>query len=184
MTAFLAGVLWMRTESRTDLTLTDRAVLSVLFSFADDGDDPRAFASASRLATRAGCSRRTVQRALERLEDRGVIVGQHRHKAPTIWRLSDVLKRESGDSVSSGGDSVTQAWRQDDAHLASESPTPGDRMTRQFTEVSSGRKSRNSTDVNAADARRSRGADAPARHSLTPRYAGLPAGVCPVAKED
>ena len=138
MGAFHAGLIWMRVPDHPladVLTLTDRAILSVLFSFAYSDDEPRAFASAAKIAARAGCDRRTVQRALDRLEGFGLILGEHRHRQPTIWAPSDAIHpaRTSG-TESLGGGTESQGLRQKVAQQAAQSRSVSGTESHQLTE--------------------------------------------------
>jgi hypothetical protein len=130
-----------------ELSGVDVLVLATLLSFAADDDRPQAFASAPRIAARSRLARRTVQRALEHLEDVGVIAGEHRHRRPTRWSLDPYFTKAGGVTQSPASVRETPVKRQRDAQQASERRSAGVTEALQGTEVGSGAKRRNRTDV-------------------------------------
>lgn len=99
----LRATLWALDQAPTD----DPAEVVVLISLADEADDEgrNAWPSQERLATRARCSVRTVQRRLRALEDRGLITRMEcadarytslpERKRPVCYRLALHLTRQS-----------------------------------------------------------------------------------------
>ena len=92
----------------------DRATLVSLTTFADQ-DTLRCFPSHGRIAERAGCSRRTVQRSLERLRDAGLIRWTMRGATKSLlYELTPALRQNDAMNGS--------PLRHSDAMLASDSP--------------------------------------------------------------
>lgn len=162
MGAFQAGLVLLRIEDYAraeELSGVDVLVLATLLSFAADHGRPVVFASVPRIAARSRLSRSTIQRSLDHMERVGVIAGEHRHRRPTRWSF-DLHFTKAGSasvtpaiagpaSVSATPTSVTEtpAKRQSDAQQASERRSAGVTVTLQGTEVGSGAKRRNPTDV-------------------------------------
>jgi hypothetical protein len=173
MGAFQAGLILMRIEKHprvSELSGVDVLVLSTLFSFSTDDDIPLAYPSAAKVAARSRLAHRTVQRALERLEDVGMISGQHRHRHPTRWNLDPFLTKSRGVAAtqdvaavsavrtgretgkrdvteSQADDTTTQDTRQCDARVTSQRRTANATESHQGTEVGSGAQRRNPTEV-------------------------------------
>ena len=59
----------------------------VLADIANRKNGYRVWASLETLGERCRCSRRTVERVLHSLENRGVVDGEHRKGQPTVYRL-------------------------------------------------------------------------------------------------
>lgn len=193
MSAFQAGLMLLRMENyphRDELSGTDVLVLVTLASFTADGDEPVAFPSAARVATRSRLSRRTVQRSLETLELVGAIIGVHQRRKPTRWSFDPHFLRARGDGTtprepvtdrggtssssaktSPRGDSATPVKRLTGARQASQRRTAGVAEAHQSTEVRSGAKRRNRTDVPGGSA-----SGEPARFASLAPSAGAPAG--------
>lgn len=90
MTFYLAGLILHRAEQHpraTDLSGPDRLTLAALFSFAANDNEPVAYASTAKTASRTGLSRSAVQRRLNHLEQLGVIHGDHHNGRTTRWTL-------------------------------------------------------------------------------------------------
>jgi hypothetical protein len=155
MGAYQAGLILLRLEDypkAAHLSGVDRLTLTTLFSFAADNDRPQAFPSAERVAARAGLARRTVQRSLDHLEEVGVITGVHRQRRPTRWSLDAHFTKAGGVTQSPASVRESPAKRHSDASEASERRHASATVTHQLTEVSSGTKRRNCTDVKGGSA--------------------------------
>ena len=209
MTFYLAGLLLLRAQEHaalhpdpaTHLSGTDRAVLASLFCFAAEGKH-EAFASASKVASRSGFSRRTVLRSFDNLVALGVVTAVRRDRRPTRYTLtsfftttgdteSPVKKGRTGATVTPPSDRQLPSWRQGVTRLVTERHHAGDRESPQGTEVSDGTKWRNErTDQVAASGSGPDSAGAPQALPSTgsqeedqaPQWAtagGVPPGVVP-----
>lgn len=198
MGAFQAGLIHLRMEGYPkvdELSGTDVLVLATLFSFAADDDRPQAFPSAAKIAARSRLGQRTVQRSLDHLEKVGVITGEHRHRRPTRWSLDPhfikgvgVTKTpEVGGSQAGQGGAVnateasayvraTQGLRQSGGQQASEGRTADVTATHQGTEVGSGAKRRNRTDVKKGGSGSGKPARSARRAPSAPPPNGSPSG--------
>jgi hypothetical protein len=100
----------------------------------------------------------------------GVIVGEHHHRRPTVWRPSTAFQPQGSSAT------VTPDKRQGDTQLAPQRRTASPTATHQLTEGSFRPKGRKRTE--GAGARSARAPLAPPPEAVDYRY-GPPPGVVP-----
>lgn len=177
MTAFLAGIAPTRCEEHPKADQIDaiaRGVLSAMAWFASE-DDPRCYASQSRVASKAGCHRTVAHKAMKRLADLELIERvEGKPGVPVHWRLVILAASEP---VAESDRSTPGNLSRSATGPVAESDTPCSGERHNPSDLSGAPAEEREEDRDAADAAASAGAPAAAAAPSTEPRRGIVAEV-------